>query len=206
MKGRDLKVTKVRQDYVKYFKPKNNFKSKGNFWLTRGLVWETRERRPDFLDPNDSEGMENVHFHLGDEDRVINGKYVFSLKKLYLSCTDPTEYEFATRFLGGWDHWQAFSKSYCLEGHIEDWRKELEIRLRSQALKAITEMAQEPGNKNAYAANKLLLDKGWKAPQEIGGKRGRPSKEEIRTAANQLARDSHSVDKDFELIQANKAN
>ena len=40
------------------------------------------------------------------------------------------------------------------------WRKEVEIKIKSQAIKIIAEEAQS-GGRSSFTAAKLLLDRGW---------------------------------------------
>lgn len=94
-----------------------------------------------------------------------------SLKKLYMECEDPTEYEFAMQAFGDWKHWLKIKNNRTIKKFIEDWPIELEISLRSKALRSIAKEAS--GGKNPFSAAKFLATKGWDS------KRGRPSSEEI---------------------------
>lgn len=110
-------------------------------------------------------------FTFNDEDKTYEGKLYPSLKKLYLSCDDPTEYEFAKRFLLGWKHWQRLNANKVLKEHFDEWREEMEIKTRSDAIKSIIDMTAEGAN---FQAAKWLADRGW---DKRGA--GRPSKAEI---------------------------
>lgn len=136
------------------------FKDTGGKWLTLALFWE--ERHPKY-EPS---------FTLKDYDIERDGKQLPSLKHIYLSFEDPTEYSFATEVLGGWEHWQALCDSYKLKPYIAKWRDELEIKLRSTAIRAMVNSAKVDGSKGLSAA-KYLAEKGWEK------KRGRPSKDEV---------------------------
>lgn len=93
-------------------------------------------------------------------------------KALYLATEDPTGYEFATKHLGGWQHWLTLKDSPKLIGIIAEWEEELEVCLRSKNLKQIAILAK---GDRGYQAAKLLMEGGWK-PKELG----RPTKERIR--------------------------
>ena len=54
--------------------------------------------------------------------------------------------------------------------HISEWREELELKLRSQAVRDIMDMSAEG---SSYQASKWLADKGW-AKNPVG----RPNKAE----------------------------
>lgn len=146
----------------------NKFKPNG-IWLTRGLFLETS-----YMDQS------SVLFTLKDEDDSVRN--LPSLYKLYMACEDLTEYDFATTHLGGWDHWQQIVTSAFFKPYITKWRKEMEIKIKSQALKALREEAAS-GGKSSFAANKFLVEKGWIERPE--GKRGRPTKDEIKQDLNQ---------------------
>lgn len=106
---------------------------------------------------------------LADADKMYEGKLYPSLRRLYIEMADPTEYEFATTYLYGWAHWQKMLGNKDLRKHIEEWREEVELKLRAQAVKAIAAKAAT----GDFSSAKWLADKGW------NGKRGRPSKQEL---------------------------
>ena len=114
---------------------------------------------------------EHAIFTLKGDDYLYNNKSYPSLKKLYLDMSDPNEYEFATTYLLGWDHWQRICNNKVLSKHINNWRYELELKLRSEAVKLIRSKAKSESGINAA---KWLAEKGWDK-KEVG----RPSKEEI---------------------------
>jgi hypothetical protein len=107
-------------------------------------------------------------FTLKDEDHTVNGKTYMSMKQLYLSFDDPTEWEFVQSVLGNWRHWQKIMGNKRLREYIDQWRMELEIKLRSQAVRNMVKHS-----KNRDGAAKWLAEGSWK------GKRGRPSKDEV---------------------------
>lgn len=106
-------------------------------------------------------------------DHEYKGKIYYSLKKIYLEMEDPTEYLFATTYLAGWNHWKRICNNKAFVEFIEEWREELELKLRAKGFKQVLEAAQEDGNLG-YNASKFLVDKGWKE----GKGRGRPTKAE----------------------------
>lgn len=83
-----------------------------------------------------------------------------SLKRLYLEMSDVTEYEFATTYLDGWQHWKALLASPACRKHIDEWREELELKLRAQGLRQMIDMAQNE-DKPSYQASKYLADREW---------------------------------------------
>ena len=119
-------------------------------------------------------------FTLKDEDCTNSeGKHLYSLKKLYLSLTrnDPTEYTFAETIFGSWKIWEAIRKSPDIIPHVEAWRKETEVRIKSDAIKAIAEEMNE-GGRSSFTAAKLLLEKGWLENRTATEVKARLKKEE----------------------------
>jgi hypothetical protein len=110
-------------------------------------------------------------FTLKDEDYEYKGVLYPSLKRLYLEMEDIGEYEFATTYLLGWQHWQRLCSNKAVLAHIEVWRDELELKLRSRAIKQIIKKSVFETGINA---SKFLAEKGWEKR-----KAGRPTKEEV---------------------------
>lgn len=109
-------------------------------------------------------------YTLKDQDYEYNGKVYPSLKRLYLEMEDPTEYEFANECLLGWKHWIRLCENKQIAKHIDEWRAELEYKLRSKAVRMMLSSAKE-GN---YQAAKWFADRGW---SNKGA--GRPSKADV---------------------------
>ena len=109
-------------------------------------------------------------FTLKDQDFDYNGKQLPSLKRLYLEFEDPTEYDFANTYLLGWRHWKRMNENKILKKHFEEWREELEYRMRSKGVRSLLKSATN-GN---FQAAKFFVDRGWDKRQA-----GRPSKAEL---------------------------
>lgn len=133
-------------------------------------------------------------------DRVTKGNLP-SLYKLYMAMEDLTEYEFAITYFESWDHWQTIAKSVWMKEHLSKWRSELEIKLKSMAVK---EMIKEAtlGGRNAFQALRWIIDKGW-IEKAQGPGRGRPSKDEIRAAALEAAFSDNQVKDDIKRLGIN---
>jgi len=110
-------------------------------------------------------------YTLKDDDHEYEGKVYPSLKKLYLAHEDPTEYDFACTYLLGWQHWQRIVRNRVFSKTIEEWREELELKVRSQAVREI--LVQSASDKGFQAA-KWIADKGWDKRSA-----GRPSNADI---------------------------
>lgn len=113
-------------------------------------------------------------YSLKDYDCEYKGKTYPSIRKLYMEMCDPTEYEFATKYFLNWDHWKRITENKLLMSYIQEWRDELEVKLRSRAVK-LTIANAEGGN---YQAAKWLADRGWNTRGA-----GRPTKGEVERQA-----------------------
>jgi hypothetical protein len=121
-----------------------------------------------------------------------------SLYRLYMAEMDPTEYRFATKYFDSYDHWIAISKKQWMSPFIARWREELDIKLRSEALNRIVTESKS-GSKSSFMANKFLLEKGWAAKD----KKGRPSKDQVLSAAKELAKDNEVTNEDYLRVVEN---
>ena len=112
-------------------------------------------------------------FTLKEYDHEHKGRKYKSLRQIYLSYEDPTEYQFAVDTLGSWDHWLKLQDSPWFKPYLESWRTELDIKLRSKGVKSLL-IAAASGEKGIQAA-KWLAEGSWKEQR----KAGRPSKAEV---------------------------
>ena len=99
-----------------------------------------------------------------------------SVKDVYLMCNDVTEYLPAIVIMGSTKQWNRVCKAKWFKPFIEELREELELRIRSEAVKGILEEAAS-SKSTAFQAMKLLATKGYIPKEE--NVRGRPSKEEV---------------------------
>jgi|SRR6056300_1847226 hypothetical protein len=148
------------------FSPSQLKNASGKF-ITKSLFYELS-----YIEPKYS------IFTLKDYDMEFEGKALVSFPKLYLSIVsnDPTEYEFSQVVFGSWEHWQAIAKSPFVKPYINKLRKEVEVKVKSEAIKAIAEEMKSNG-RSSFSAAKLLLEKGWldkdtasKAKQKLAAK------------------------------------
>lgn len=163
----------------------NKFKNDSGTYYTRGLFFETT-----LADKS------TVVYTLKNQDH----EGFPSLYRLYMEAADPTEYRFATSALDGWSHWEALCACSWFKPYLTSWRRELEIKIKSDALLEVLAIAKT-GGKEKLAANRFLIEKGWE-PQKSG--KGRPSKDEVNRAAFEIASERAQLDDDFDRIT--KAN
>ena len=175
----------------------SKFKNSKNVYLTRALFFE-------FV--FNDEDKERVLYTLQEEDRyedvtnsegVICKKHYPSVYRLFLSCDDPTGYQFASQYLGSWYHYEQLMKNPWFKTVIDRALLELEVKTRSRALTNIVKEAGDKNSKSQFQANKYLLEKGW---IERSSSVGRPTKEKIQEEANKLLKDQTEVDDDFNRL------
>ena len=134
---------------------------------TKGLFYETTlpDERPIF----------GTSWTLKEDDHRADGTIYKSMKKVYIQMEDVTEYDFAMATLGSFKHWERVLESPIIRKHIDQWRKELNLKLKARAMRSIIKAATED-EKLSFQAMKYLADNEY---LDKSGKRGRPSKEEI---------------------------
>lgn len=135
----------LNQDLIK-----NKFRNASGVRHIRGLFWELALNKYSCLYTLRREPRE-VKFPNGEI------KILPSIMTAYLDCMDPTEYEFANKYFEDYEHWELISNSPFLAEYVAKWRKELKVKIRSEAYKQI---AQEAflGGRNSFQANKYLVD------------------------------------------------
>jgi len=104
----------------------------------------------------------HVIFTLKDDDVDHKGRTYVSIANLYRSLVpqDPTEYTFAMTVFGNWHVWEVIREAPQLKPYITRWRREAEIKIKSEAIASIaSEMKQ--GGRSSFTAAKLLLERGW---------------------------------------------
>lgn len=99
----------------------------------------------------------------------------------FLELEDPTEYKPALKLVGSWREWQRIKRDWKgFNGHIQDWKEELEVKLKSKAIEQINTLAYEERN---YQASKWLAEEGYN--KRAGA--GRPSKSELARRDKEIA-------------------
>lgn len=141
-------------------------------------------------------------YTLGNEDHP---KGYISLYKKYLEADDPTEWAFANLYFDSWEHWELITKCSWFKPIVTSWRKQLELKILSEALARLRSEAKS-STRDAFAANKFLIEKKWLTPAEKKAQVGRPSKEAIKREAHFLFTDAQSAQDDYDRILAKKAN
>lgn len=159
------------------------FRGGNGKWLTKSLFIETSY-----------EDTSNVEFTLKDRDVTLDdGRKLPSLKRIYLELADPLEWDIATRYLGGWQHWVELTKT-VLKDQIEDWRHELDLKLQSAAFYQLKELA-DAGDR---MANQFIAKKEYKNKRRAGA----PSKEEKAGALKEHVSKVTRIDEHLKRIKS----
>lgn len=94
-------------------------------------------------------------------------------RKVYIELADPTDYKAALTLIG-WDHWQALLKCKSFVEHLEQWRAEVDTKLRSNAIEELK--LQSKGAKGTAAA-RWLAEQGGSATKRRVGRPASPEKQ-----------------------------
>lgn len=116
------------------------------------------------------------------------------LHKLYmLYFNDPTEVDFVDNCLDGdFGWWERCKKANIFVSIYKEWRTEAKQRYLHKNVKDIACIAADENNKARFAALKYLCDTGFVDGEEKR-KAGRPSKEEVAGAKEQMLREDSEL-------------
>lgn len=165
------------------------FRNSSNGRYLKGLFYETT-----------GADKASVSYTLKDWDHVVGDEVYPSLYKLYLESEDLTEYTFANTHLDGWEHWEMLTACNWFKPYVSRWRKELSLLIKARSLSRLKAEAAS-SSKNAFLANKYLIEKGWVETDEPKSGRGRPSKDEVKAAAHEIAIVERRLDEDYERLK-----
>jgi hypothetical protein len=138
-------------------------------------------------------------FTLKDRDVVEGSKRYISLKRKYFEVGDPTEYQFSQAVFGSWDHWAKISKTPFLLPYVEEWRKELDVKISSMVFQGMKNLGSTK-SPSAPTALKWLGEQKWKYASGSRPKRGRPSALEVEESLKQELEANKTIDQDFERV------
>lgn len=161
----------------------------GTRYHTRSLFWEI------------SQDKSRVRFTLKRKDYKIPGTELIypSIYRLYFEMEDILEYDFANKYFDNLEHWEEVCKSTYVKDHVTQMRKELELQVRSKALKHLKDQAVvSPDGKLKADINKYLLNRGW--IDKTTNTKGRPSKEDIKQELQRVTAVEKELQEDFERI------
>lgn len=164
---------------------KSLFMDKQGRYFTQGLFCE--------YELNDYPAL----YTLGEKDVVKEDRYYPSLKRLYLDMEDIGEYNFVQKYLYSWLQWEKMLKNNILRPFINQWRDELEIKLRSIAIKTLCDLSSTSEAKNTAAA-KYIANKDY-ATKET--KKDKEAKQHQITIEEQLSKETRDDMKRIGLVR-----
>lgn len=163
----------------------NPMKDDRGAWRTLSLFYE--HRHPDYT----------PIFTVYEKDRYVEEDDVTypSLKKIYLSYdhVPGNEYDFAIETFGSWEQWERITRASRLVEMIKSWRNELEVKIRSNAVKSIIRTSAGDSAASATAAR-------WLAEKGYTPSRGRPTKAEKEGYLKQEQSIRNEIDDDLERV------
>lgn len=121
-----------------------------------------------------------------------------SLYRLYIEMEDVTEWEFANKYFEDFDHWQVLCECEWFKPLIRQWRDELQRKLTARGLAVVKNEAMG-GGRNALAAAKYLMERGWESKEEKL-KMTKDAKEAIKKEAQRIAEEEQSLNDAMERV------
>jgi hypothetical protein len=146
-------------------------------WLTIALFADHDKSNPDLIEPpftliRDVEGKVNAH-------------------KTFIELGDPTGYEWATRYLHSFEHWEHLMKLSWFQEWYTRASRELHAKMRAAAIRSIEKISTEASSDaQRLAAAKYLAERPYEKADldKKAAKRGRPSSAEKQGALNEAIR------------------
>lgn len=165
---------------------KPTLKNKNNTYIINGLFYELQHKANDDVTPL---------FSLKENDIIRDGVKYPSLKRIYMSYNHVPglEYEFAIDVFREWEHWERICNGFHTKEHVQQWRDELTVRLKAEAIKSMVDISKGDSGSAAQAA-KYIASLGWEV------KAGRPTKEEKTRQAKIAAGVNETLKEDMDRL------
>lgn len=96
-------------------------------------------------------------------------------RKVYIDVADPTGYNAARVLIGNWEHWLLLVANPRFKAALDEWNKEVEVKLRSQAVQQMMKISK---TLSGTAAAKWLAEGGF---TEHDGRRKKDKENEAAT-------------------------
>ncbi len=114
-------------------------------------------------------------------------------RETFVSALDPTEYTGGIALLGSWSEWERFKRNWpsFQRLYLDDWLDEIEVRLKSLAIKSLKEDAKDGG----AASAKFLAEGRYKEKSA-----GRPTKAAVKRQTKIDAALERSIANDRERL------
>lgn len=145
-----------------------------------------------FLEPKYELHAEPI-YTIDMQDKDYKGVIYPSLYRLYMEMSDVTEYTFSNTYFESYQHWTMACEKEILKDRVKAWREELELKIRSEALKEILEQLKSEDPKKRLEAAKYLHDKFF-----IKATKGVPKKDRI---VKEESKDFKLVKDHYDILQ-----
>jgi len=89
-----------------------------------------------------------------------------SVRDHYMRACDPTGYTTATALFEGWQHWERIFAAKQFACHLDVWKDELEVLMRSETIQSLYISATTEGSKGIAAA-KYIVERGWEKSKPV---------------------------------------
>jgi len=132
-----------------------------------------------------------------NEDRTVEGRKLKSAKKIFMKHSDPTNYQAVLALFGEWEAWLQIEKCPEIKSLFNSWLNELDIKMQSEALASLKDMAVDD-----KIAAKYIAEKGWEQKQTR--KAGRPPGKSGESAYGRASLVAKSIIKDARKLKASK--
>jgi hypothetical protein len=123
-----------------------------------------------------------LFFELADPASGIPPQFKLSeWRTEYVRIADPTDYKAAMALIGSWEHWEALVANPRFREHLEQWRKEVDVKLRSEAIAALRAQSKSA---TGVAAARWLAEQGG-----VPKNKGRQPKSDKPDSGESFAKD-----------------
>ena len=177
------------------------YKDEKGRWRTNSLFFETFDMFQESKDGEQTWQRYTPIFTLTREhdfqippSSPFHGRYdpplIPSLRRIYLSYNDPTEFKFAQEVFHSTYHWEHLCRLEWFKPYVEEWRRMLIKKLRGVGIEKMVEVAGGSDPKFALMAGKWLAEGKFGEPET----KGRPKKADVQAEVKVEA----AIDKIFE--------
>ena len=176
---------------------------KAHYFLTRNQVRRTKAIFHEYVGNGSSEELDvdvsslyttydcnPLHYK-----KIKNGTVRYDLKQLYMAVGDPTEELFIKKFLYDLKQWERICANKLFAPMIEEWRKELRLKIKSQMFDVLVSDALDPDSKTKTSSAKYILDRFYDP------KTGSKIKKKVTDQDNKEAAESSFVLEDIKRMK-----
>lgn len=148
----------------------------------REFDYEANKKR--VLDPSNNRRLSvGLFAETSDTPHIPPPFTLAEWKKVFLECMDPTDYKPMKRLLNNLPHWKLIMENQTLSPIIAEWKEEINMRLKSEAVENLRALAT-----TKEGACRAILNAEWEKKS-----RGRPAKAKAPSAAYRMDKDAERL-------------